>query len=34
LMFFPDPVGTLAILLLAWKMRKILFYRKVFILGQ
>jgi hypothetical protein len=27
LMFFPDPVGTLAILLLAWKMRKILFYR-------
>ncbi len=27
LMFFPDPVRTLAILLLAWKMRKILFYR-------
>ncbi len=27
LSFFPDPVGTLAILLLSWKMRKILFYR-------
>jgi hypothetical protein len=26
--FFPVPVRTLAILLLAWKMRKILFFRK------